>query len=274
MAIGLLAVAGVVGGLLLDRAGFLADQPLTGNVVAGILGAPATVLLAVLVFERLIAAQRADEWVGDRGELVRRMVVPQIEAMLTTLAVTWPMEATADLDDDLTVVVDRYAGLPAEDDPVDDALLAATRHVAELARRADPEDSRGPVEAMIETLDLMIHQDSAPAHAEAAVDLRTIAKAYNEQVASSGYAVRRFEGAIGAVATQSWIWDAPKRQFVIRTETSERNISAAGISHDAFHYRQQFEQARRLAAQALRVRTLLTPVGKPGDRSARATSHR
>ncbi|GIE76381.1 hypothetical protein Aph02nite_23310 [Actinoplanes philippinensis] len=257
MVIGLLAIAGLGVGLLLDDVGFLADRPLTGNVVAGILGAPATVLLAVLVFERLSAAQRADAWLTERGELLRRVVTPQIDALLTTLGVTWPLEATGDFDDDLAVVVEQYAKVPQGGDPVGEDLLARTRRVAELAQRADPDGSRGPVEATIKTLDLLIHQDSAPEHAEAATDLRTIANAYAEQVTASGYAARRFTGQIAAVAFRSWTWEAEEHRLVFRTETSEWNVSAAGLSHDGFLYRQQLEQARRLAAAARRVRSLL-----------------
>jgi hypothetical protein len=257
--IGLPAVAGIGVGLLLDHFGFLADQPLTGNVVAGILGAPATVLLAVLVFERLDAAHRADAWLSDRGEFLRRMVTPQIDALRTTLAVTWPMEATTGFDDDLAVVVERYAQLSPDDDAIGPDLLACTKRVAELAVRADPEESRGPVEATIETLDLLIHQDSAPQYAEAATDLRTIAKAYCEQAIASGYAARRFTGTIQAVAVRSWVWEPDQRRLVFRTETSQWNVSTAGISHDGFLYRRQLEQARRLDAAARRVKALLGP---------------
>ena len=170
------------------------------------------------------------------------------------------MEATASFDDDLAIVVERYATLPPDDDAIGPDLLACTTRVAELAQRADPERSRGPVEATIETLDLLIHQDSAPQYAEAATDLRAIAKAYCEQVIASGYAARRFTGAIPAVAFRSWIWEAGQRQLVFRTETSEWNVSAPGISHDGFLYRRQLEQARRLAVAARRVKALLDPV--------------
>jgi hypothetical protein len=106
-----LAILGALAGILLDRMGWLADQPLTGNLAAGILGAPATVLLALLVFERLKAAQRQQDWVDKRQAVLRRYLVPQLSALRNTLGVSWPLETAEQFDAALAALLEEYATL-------------------------------------------------------------------------------------------------------------------------------------------------------------------
>jgi hypothetical protein len=258
-----LAVLGVVAGIALDGAGWLADQPLTGNVVAGILGAPATVLLALLVFERLEAAQREQDWVDKRQAVLRRFLVPQLTALRNTLGMSWPLETAGQFDAALAALLDEYAALSRRPTgatpsrPLDARLQRLTRDVAELTDRGDPEVTLATVVATLPTLDLVVHQAEAPHLAEAAVDLRTVASAYAAAVEAAGHEARRFAAGLWNLAFREWRWEDTGKRFVVPVDGGEVVYTAGGISMHGFQYQRQLAQARNLADAC---RTLLRSV--------------
>lgn len=163
-----LAVAGVATGIALDYTHWLNAFPLTANVLAGILGAPVIVLLALVIFDRLSAAQREQDWVERRSPSLRDAVLPSVRNVVAALQRCWPIDASAEFAADLAAVVDEYGALSRSPagvtEPIGERLRSLTRRVSQLvAGTTDLDTTVVAANGMIPALDLAIHQSDAPA---------------------------------------------------------------------------------------------------------------
>ncbi len=249
----MMAVLGVIISALLDRVGWLAGEPLTGNVVAGILVAPATVLLALMIFDRLATAQREQAWVDKRQEVLTRILIPQLTALRNILGISWPLDAPAQFNATLSSLLNEYgilSRLPvvsSPSPPLNPHLEQLTRDVAERTHRADPQVTLATVRATLPALDLVIHQAEAAQLAEAAFGLRTVALSYDAAIESAGFESHRFTIAVWNLAFKEYRWQDAGKRFIVPIEGGEITHTAGGVSVDGFQYQLQLAHARDLA---------------------------
>ena len=257
--VGVLAVLGLGGGVALDRTHWLDELPLTGNVVAGILGAPVTVLLALVVFDRLAAVQREHDWLERRSSALHTSLRPAVRAVLSVLERCWPIEATAAFRADLDAVIDHMGTLSERpngiSEPIDVPLRRAVIRVAEIAAgSADQGATASCVEGMLPALDLAIHQTEAPDLTDHAFAVQSAARAYLAAVADSETRAEAFVVMLRKLISEPWEWSDRGGVFTWHDGHGgflRRN--AMGLSSDGFTYRQLLGKANHLAACCARL---------------------
>lgn len=248
-----LAVAGVATGVALDYTRWLAGFLLTANVIAGILGAPVTVLLALVIFDRLSAAQREQDWVERRSPSLRDAVLPSVRNVIGALQRCWPIDASAEFAADLTAVIDEYGALSRSSavvtEPIGERLSSLTERVYQLVIGSTDLDATAvAADGMIPVLDLAIHQADAPGLTEAAFAARTAARAYVDAVAASGSSANAFTSILRDIATKNWEWTDQGKYFTwFDGHGGYHSRNTLGISSDGFTYRQLLAQADALA---------------------------
>lgn len=263
-----LAVTGVASGVALDYTRWLDDLPLTANVLAGILGAPVTVLLALVIFDRLSAAQREQDWVERRSPSLRDAVLPSVRNVVAALQRCWPIDASGEFAADLAAVIEEYGALSQSPtgvtEPVGERLRGLTERVGQLAAgTTDLDTTVVAAEGMIPALDLAIHQADAPGLTEAAFAARTAARAYVDAVATSGSSASAFTHALRDITAKTWEWTDQGKYFTwFDGHGGYHNRSTLGISSDGFTYRQLLAQADALAMSCTALaRTIKQTIG-------------
>ncbi|MGH3614222.1 MAG: hypothetical protein ACRDRK_16850 [Pseudonocardia sp.] len=257
--VGTLAVLGLVSGVALDHTHWLDELPLTGNVVAGILGAPVTVLLALVIFDRLAAAQREHDWVERRSAALRTAVQPAVRVVLSALQRCWPIAASDEFRADLDSAIDRLGALSEHPngitEPIDERLRRAITRVGEIAAgSADQDSTVSCVQGMVPALDLAIHQADAPDLTEHAFAVHTAARAYLAAVADSGTRADSFVVLLRKLTTEPWEWTDQGGVFTWHDGNGgflRRN--ALGLSSDGYTFRQLLGKADHLAACCLQL---------------------
>lgn len=263
-----LALAGFATGVTLDYSRWLNDLPLTANVLAGMLGAPVTVLLALVIFDRLSAAQREQDWVERRSPSLRDAVLPSVRNVVAALQRCWPIDASAEFAADLAAVIDEYGALSRSPagvtEPVGERLRSLTKRVSQLTTGSTDLDATVvAANGMIPALDLAIHQADAPGLTDAAFTARTAARSYIDAVATSEWSAGAFTSALRDIATKEWEWTDQGKYFTwFDGHGGYHNRSTVGISTDGFTYRQLLAQADALVTSCTALaRTIRETIG-------------
>ena len=263
-----LTLLGFAVGAVLDVSGWLNDTPITGNLVATLLGAPATVLLSGLIFDRIAATRRAQDWMDSRGHSIQYLVLPQLRAVTTALELSWPLDASQTFDSELQSVLDRYGELSRRTpgmtpgDPLDPPLRALTSSVAQSVTRISADETVGMIKSVLPTLDLVINQGEAPKLTASAFALRAATHSYIEVVESDGHSAFRFVIALRDLSAREWQWTDAGKSFRVQKENVVVTHYAGGIATFGFQYQQQLRAARAVqtAVSTLQqeLQTLLT----------------
>jgi hypothetical protein len=255
-----LAVAGIVLAVVSDRLlpDLIARHPVTANLAASILGAPLLLLLAVVLLDRLAAAERRRGWVNRNYEDLRVSVPRAVAALEQAVAAQWPPSAsyetvyadTVTLIEGLEEVPNRHL---EDKDPV---VLPADLlgRAALLRERLPPVNDEALVDALARlaaALEPLAMQHDAPRLSETALDARIACQQAAGTLESEAYRTSRFLGLLDDLAATSPVapvWSTAEKAFVTATGTATRRFNPQYLAHSGFGYLEQFSSMRNVEA--------------------------
>jgi hypothetical protein len=256
--IAVLAVLGFGTGFLLDlTTSWAAGMPLTSNLIAGLLGAPLPFLLALLLFDRLVAAERSRGWLSRHSDTLIDVVVPRTAAVEAELGRTWPLDLTdveteinelalllETLGDQLVVGTDTF---PAE-------VLSPLKRVSALPS-LDLAAVPAGLQSLITELDIVAGQSELPLLSEAAIGAQTAANNLLAGMAGYGLRAEHFIRDVQLLAGCPWAWEGSNFRVThdFGSSTSHPNY----IARAGFQYLRLLGEARVLAENCRAVRRVV-----------------
>lgn len=250
--LGALAAVGLSLSIALDvGTGWFHRLPLTTNLVSGILQAPLSVLLALVVFDRLVAAERRRGWLNRNYQELRHDVPEAVRKALEALNSSWPLEQDASFQDDVTDLLHLLESvtktlLPSETTlaQAQKAMISVSPHIPHL----DTATSITAVRSLITTVEPLIAQLDVPSLAEYSADVKAAAAAYLSSLEVFGYQTEQFARSLHDLAEARWGWEPERKWIQGQKDNVTVGVHPAALAASGFLYLRQLTQAQLIDA--------------------------